>query len=195
MASMMTHSFPAAVLGLFRRPTATPVMAGILALASIAGCAVAGPYNPGNLPADQLAQVGGLCQSVIGLQPGEAHYVGCVESLSDSLRGLGHSRAVARAHGDCLDRGLKPDTPELAECVLRSAETTPSQAPHLAVRPVSESQEQGSAKSYFRTSRRDVRRREELSCARLGLEPGTGGFAGCVAGLQATLFAADNPMN
>jgi hypothetical protein len=166
-------------------------LAGALALsAGLAGAASAAPYNPERLPTDQLAQVGHICQSVIRVQPGEAHYVGCVESLSDSWRGLTQARTLSGARATCVDRGLKPDTPDLAECELRAAQ---SAAP--VVRPISTSDGPVSGKSYFYASPSDVHRREELSCARLGLEPGSGGFASCVAGLQSAMFAADHPMN
>ena len=172
-------------------PIRLGLLAGALALsASLAGAAAAAPYNPERLPADQFAQVGRLCQSVIRVQPGEAHYVGCVESLSDSWRGLEQARTLSGARASCLDRGLKPDTPDLAECELRAAQSAPP-----VIRPVSTRDEPVSGKSYFYASPSDVHRREELSCARLGFEPGSGGFQSCVAGLQSAMFAADNPMN
>lgn len=166
-------------------------LAATLALSSAPGCAAAGPYNPDNLPLGQVSQIGEVCQSVMGVRPGEAHYVGCVESLSDSTHSLNHGRALAQARETCLDKGMRPDTPELARCVLGSTET--ASAP--AVREVSETREAGSAKSYFYASPREAHRRMEMSCATLGFDPASGAFASCVAGLQASLFAADNPLN
>jgi len=75
----------------------TASLAAAFALASSAGCAVAAPYNPDNLPADQVARIGEVCQSVIGVQPGEAHYVACVVSLTGSANGLGHGHALTQA--------------------------------------------------------------------------------------------------
>jgi hypothetical protein len=49
------------------------------------------------------------------------------------------------------------------------------------------------SKSYAYASRRDTFRREQLSCARLGLDPGSGAFPSCVASLDSSLFSADNP--
>jgi len=179
---------------LLRHPalTATCLIAGpVLASAVMTSAAWAAPYNPGRLPPEQLAEVGQICQSVVGLRSGEAHYVGCVESLSSSWRSLSRSRARAQAREDCLDKGLRLDTPELAQCVLAG----PGAARAPVVRVSDAPDGAGPAKSYYLTSPRDVHRREEQSCARLGYDPTSGGFASCVAGLQASLFAADNPMN
>ncbi len=183
--------FPLRPIRSWRGVTAT--LAAALALASIAGCATAGPYNPDNLPTDQVSRIGEVCQSVMGARPGEAHYVGCVESLSDSMHSLGRGRALARAREACLDKGMKPDTPELAQCVLSSAQAASVTAP--TIRAVSETRETGVSKSYFQASPREVHRRVETSCAALGFDPTSGAFDSCVVGLQASLFAADNPMN
>lgn len=163
-------------------------IACVLAFAGVSGCAAAG--SPGDLSSDRASGVGQICRSILGVEPGEAHYVGCVESLSASMNALGRGRALAQARGDCIDRGMRPDTPELAECVLRG-----SDAPVMSARIVSQTSEAGAPKSYFYTSPRDVYRREQLSCARLGLDPTSRAFGGCVASLQSALFAADNPMN
>jgi hypothetical protein len=100
---------------------------------------------------------------------------------------------LAQARGDCIQQGLKPDTPELATCTLTTDRT--KSAVSLAPRRISQTEDASPVKSYFEASPRDVHRREETSCARLGFDPTTGAFARCVASLQASLFAADNPMN
>jgi len=175
------------------------VMASALAFASIGGCALAGPYNSGDRAGSQRAEIGQICQGVIGLQPGEEHYGVCVESLSDSMQNVDHSRSLGQARAGCMNEGLQPNTPELAECVLKSADARAGEGMASAREPrtsrVSDMNQSGSVKSYFYTSPSDVHRREELACARLGLDPVSGGFGSCVAGLQAALFAADNPMN
>ena len=169
------------------RPQAAAI-ACVLAFAGAAGCAVAGPS--GGLSSDQASGVGQICRSTLGVEPGEAHYVGCVESLSASLNDLGRGRALARARGGCIDQGLGPNTPALAQCVLRG-----SDAAVMSARMVSQTSEADTPRSYFYTSPREVYRREQLSCARLGLDPTSRAFGGCVASLQSALFAADNPMN
>jgi hypothetical protein len=165
-------------------------LAGALALAvAFAGQAHAATFNPDNLPSDDIAGVGHICRSVVGAEPGEAQYVGCIESLSDSWTSLQHSRVAAEARSDCLARGLRPGTPDLAVCELRTAGTAP--AHRIPVK----AGEEPAAGSHFNASPREVHRRNQMSCARLGYEPASGGFANCVANLQASQFAADNPMN
>lgn len=186
--------------GLPRRPARPRLAAAAtaaLAIAATADRAVAEPYNPYSLPADQVARIDNICQSVIGVRPGEAHYVRCVASLMGSARSLGHDRALARASEDCLGQGLTPDTPELSECMVRSAQATPLPASAVpAERPtVSDTGEAKTFKSYFYTSPRDVHRQVELSCAQLGFDPRSNIFASCVTNLRASLFAADNSIN
>jgi hypothetical protein len=53
--------------------------------------------------------------------------------------------------------------------------------------------EPGLQKGYTYASFREIRHREQLSCGRLGFEPGSDAFVTCVASLDAALFKADNP--
>jgi hypothetical protein len=176
----------------------TATLTAALALAAVTDRAMAEPYNPDNLPAEQVARIGAICQSVIGVQPGEAHYVGCVVSLTGSLNRLGGGHALAQAREGCLRQGLRPGTPALSECVLRSDQATPLPASvasteMAAASKVGDLGEATAAKSYFYASPRDVRRRVEMSCAQLGFDPESDAFARCAASLRASLFAADNP--
>jgi hypothetical protein len=164
-------------------------LAGALVLAAFVGQAHAAAFNPDNLPPGDIADVSNICRSVIGAEPGSAQYVGCIESLSASWTGLQHGRSAAEARSDCLARGLRPGTSELAVCELRTAVTTPARRfPATTV-------ESPTAGSYFNASPREVHSRNQMSCARLGHEPVSGGFDSCVASLHASQFAADNPMN
>jgi hypothetical protein len=161
---------------------AAAALVGGVALASLSACATAQTYGPPTLPADQSAQVAQLCRTVIRVEPGEEHYVGCVDSLTASLTSAAQARAMQRARNECLDKGLAPASPELAECVLGAADPRPGSAAQ-------------SSRSYFYASNDEVRRREQVSCARLGLEPEGATFSSCVADLAAALFAADMPQN
>jgi hypothetical protein len=164
-------------------------LASALTLLAISGQAHAATFNPDNLPTEDISGVGQICGSVVGAEPGQAQYVGCVQSLSDSWVHLQHSRAAAEARSDCLAQGLKPETPDLAVCELRTSQTAP-----VSRIPVKAGDE-AAASSYYSASPREVHQRNQMSCARMGYEPASGGFGACVASLQASQFAADNPMN
>jgi hypothetical protein len=163
-------------------------MAGALILAAGAGAVAARASGPGEPAADQPARVGQVCQSVVGVRPGEEHYDVCVESLSESLRALGPARAISLARNDCLAKGLRPGSSALAVCELQSTATPPAAGDAPPTEP-------GGAKSYFSASPRDSFRREQLACAEVGFDPAGGAFDSCVASLRAALFSADNPMN
>jgi len=165
-----------------------------LTFGGFAACAHAEPFNPDGLNASEARSVADICASVMHLPSGEAHYQGCLESLSQSLAGLGQSQAVQDAHEACLKRGLQPSSPDLATCTLTLAD---SGQPHetLAVGASAAPAIPGGARSFFWASNHDRRGRERLACALLGLDPARDGFQGCVADLQATMFALDNPPN
>jgi hypothetical protein len=159
---------------------AAAAVAGMLALAGFAGGANAGPYpyNPDRLDQGQVVQVGDVCRTVVGVEPSEARYYACVGALSDSAKNLGRGRALQQARGDCLRRGYRAGSPDLDVCTVQSADRQRTAAPDM---------------SYAYAPQREVHRREELSCARMGMDPSSGAFASCVAGLDSALFAADNP--
>jgi hypothetical protein len=46
---------------------------------------------------------------------------------------------------------------------------------------------------YFGTSNTMRHRREQYSCAQLGLEPDTGAFQSCVANLDMEIFTTEHP--
>jgi hypothetical protein len=166
-------------------------MAGVVAFSGVAGCATAGayPYNPDRLAEAPLGQIGHLCQAVIGVQPPEERYFVCIASLSDSMKNIDRGQALEQARRDCLSKGL--GGPDLAVCIVRSADQEHASGPGLAMSGPME--EPGLSKTYPYASQRELHRREELSCARLGLDPAGGAFASCVGGLDSALFAADNP--
>jgi hypothetical protein len=174
-------------------PRTAAVLACALAFTNIAASAAAGPYpyNPDRLDQTQLGQIGRACQAVVGVQPPESRYFACVGSLSDSARNVGRGRALHQAENDCLRKGLRTGSPDLDVCVVQSAREGGAPPPELAMsRPM---EEPGLSKSYPYASQREVHRREELSCARLGLDPAGGAFASCVGGLDSALDQSDNP--
>jgi hypothetical protein len=164
-----------------------------LAFASVSACASAGTYNPDNLPLDQVANVGQICSSVMRLEPSGEQYQSCVDSLMDSAKNLNSGQAMQQARANCFDKGLRPGEPGFGECELRSADAQPVRTTTTWAPAANDAAEPGGTKSYFYASPRDVFRREQLSCGRLGFDPADGGFGSCVAGLQSSMFEADNP--
>lgn len=173
--------------------SASLVAACALAFASVGACAFAGPYNPDNLPADQVAGISSICRTVMRLQPGEEHFQDCLESLTASAADLDRGGAMQAARGDCIRRGLTPESPGFGECQLRAADSEPVRATAAWTTGAGGADDPGGSKSYAYASPHDVFRREQLSCARLGFDPAEGGFASCVASLQSAMFEADHP--
>jgi hypothetical protein len=185
-------------------------------VASATACASTGLYNPDNLGSDRVAQVAEICQTVMGLkptdppvagdyrgsphlEPGISHYQTCIASLSDSLRDVNDAHAASQADDDCRAQGLKPDSADLAECVLESIKTKPnSSAPKVST--VASAPNNGrmtpvSVGNFYLASPHETRRREEIACARLGFEPPNGAFASCVKLLDDNFYAIDNPVS
>ena len=163
------------------------ILAGAAAVLVSAGACAARPYNPDHLSAGAIGRVSAVCLNVMGLSRGKEHFDNCVESLSDAQQGLAQAGALAQAQRQCRDRGLEADSLGLAQCELersRQAAATPTTSiPSQTPEPVSRT-------SYFLAAPREVYSREELSCARLGLEPGGGAYQGCVARLQSAVSSA-----
>jgi hypothetical protein len=176
--------------------------------------ASAAAYNPDNLPNGQAERLGQICQTVLGLRPSEpsvpgihpgtphldpnvSHYQGCIASLSDAVQRIGDAGIARRADADCRAKGLRPDSSELAICVLQTAKSYAAEKPASDVSQVPNSTEPAGQKvrSFFYASPRELLQREQVACAQLGLEPGKDEFSRCVKGLETTFFAIDNPLD
>ena len=151
--------------------------------------AVAAPYNPLRLPADQVAGIDRICGGVMGLSRGEQHFQSCVDSLMRDADEVDRGQDFGAARSACLSAGLSPGQPALAECELRRGEVA-----RTLDAPI-DADVGAPVKSYFYASNDEVRRRERMACARLGLEPAGAAFNSCVASLQGAMFQADNPQN
>lgn len=171
------------------RKALLPVL-GVAAVLAAAGPGFAAPYVPQGLTLAETQGVGRICQGVMGLEPNEEHFQACLDSLADQVRALKRAREVAGARADCLGRGRPPGSPALAECEAARPEAVVS-----AVATPVDADVGPAVKSYFYASPTEVRRRERMACAHLGLEPAAPGFNSCVAGLQSAMFSADNPEN
>src|SRR5580693_3268295 len=177
-------------------------MSGALACLSFCGCATAGPYNPVSLGADQLGAVSEICRSTLGLRSsepegpvwgaemnpgltsGENHYEGCIASLSQTLRGMSTASTEVRAAQDCRERGLKSNTPALAECMLDVIDGPAAQGAATRETQVAAGTTDAAPRpfpgSFFNAPNGELRHREQLACARLSLTPGSAAFDDCV---------------
>ena len=179
-------------------------------LASAVACATtASEFNPDSLAAAQLVQVTNVCQTVLGLSPKErltggewsargdrldywtSHYRGCVTSLSDSLLGISDSHANRQADSDCRARGYASGSPDLGLCVLDSKDRLRGMQ---TVNTTATLPLPAASGSFFYARPGETRRREQIACAALGLEPDGTDFSGCVKRLDDTFFAIDNPI-
>jgi hypothetical protein len=191
------------------------VVSCAMAGASMIGCATPPAYNPDQLGPGALASVAGICQNVMGLSPTErltggnwlgndkldywtSHYKGCIVSLSDSLQNVRDTEVVQQAEERCRAKGLLSGSPDLALCVLQTAnahpEPTESQAAAAGQTPVSE-KFAAAAGSYYFASPHETARREQVACAALGLSPAETGFKSCVQQLSATFYSIDHPID
>ena len=193
--------------------TALLTLACTTVLASTGACAaVPSEFNPDGLGGAQFSRVDAICQTVMGLSPKErltggdwrgegerleyltSHYRGCVTSLSDSALDITASQASTQADAQCRSRGYANGSPDLALCVLENKDrlrSAPGPDSIVANNTVALPAASG---SFFYARPGDTRRREEVACAALGLEPSSGGFGACVKSLDDIFFAIDNPV-
>jgi len=190
-----TESGPSNPLTLPHRASAAIIAA--LAFAGIVAQAQASSdFNNGPTP-NQLAQARQICESIMRVRPGEEHFDGCVSSLTDSLEVASHSRIMQQAHNDCFAKGLKPNTSDLAVCILQAADTNTNtdstNPPNIANMNASQAEDAELSGSAFAASPDVIFRREQLACAQIGFDPAFGAFANCVANLSVTLESVDHP--
>jgi hypothetical protein len=173
-----------------------PFFLGAVALATVGGCAAG--YSDELKSPEQLALVKATCTNIIGVRTyGEMR--GCVSSLSDALAAKTEARIDVMSDSDCAGRGLARGTAEYSVCVLERqranaaeyARSAPAAANSQA--PVKLAYgEKGQADDHSDWTSDARYRREEYACAQLGLDPTDQAFAECVAGLEISLYNADN---
>jgi hypothetical protein len=192
---------------LFRIPLLGAIAA--IAIVSVPACAAAAPgFNPDRLHDPQVSRVEAVCESVMGLSPSErlvggywmgdsrldywtSRYRGCVTSLSDSMSTITANQANEQADRDCRAKGYTTGSSDLALCVLQTARATESAE---TAQPTSQPLPSASG-SLFYASASERRRREELACAAIGIEPTGDAFKACVSDLQRTFHAIDTPIS
>ncbi|MEC4590182.1 MULTISPECIES: hypothetical protein [Nitrospirillum] len=103
----------------------------LLVWAGVAACA-----HAATVPATQLDTVKRVCRDTMGLTAPNTDYVACVDSLTGSLAEAATNRAEASANlagqSACSQKGLTPDTPDYAMCVLNYRDKVLGNATHVA---------------------------------------------------------------
>lgn len=173
------------------KPTVGALLRGCIPTIAVAGMLLAAA--PASLAAEaQGSDVAGVCRVVLGTQPGTSQDGACIDSLSHSARSLSEARTNDDARRACAASGATANDPAFDRCVVRKRHDMSDTRSIVRVRtPPTER----AASPYSHASPREVRYRERLACASLGLDPDTRGFSACVTDLDAALFAADHPMN
>jgi hypothetical protein len=190
------------------------VVSCAMAGASMVGCATPPAHDAQTQGSAAVARVAGICQNVMGLSPTErltggnwlgndkldywtSHYRGCIVSLSESLQNVRDTEVVRQAEERCRAKGLLSGSPELALCVLQTAnehpEPTESRAAAAGQTPAG--QKLAAAGSYYFASPRETAQREQVACAALGLSPADAEFKSCVQQLSATFYSIDHPID
>jgi hypothetical protein len=63
------------------------------------------------------------CAIVLGLDPSGCQYDTCIRSLDRSLAERDQARLVQTGRSACANKGLQPETPAFAVCVLTAEES------------------------------------------------------------------------
>jgi hypothetical protein len=132
---------------------------------------------------DQRTLVAETCDRVMGLSSGGIYRQECMDSLARSVAGKAESAHLAGSYVTCRGQGLRDGTAVFSTCMLDDRGAGISAEPvKLAYDPSTNS------KSYFNVSNLVHWRREQYSCAQIGLTPGTSAFGECTADLEAALM-------
>ena len=163
-------------------------MSKLLKISVFAGglATLGGPaFSQSTMPAAQQAYLKEICTKITRVQ-NSAESLGCVESLSDSLAAVQEGRIAAANDRDCRARGLANGTPQFAQCAIdRRYGGAADDAPALktVIVPSDVAADNGWRFGTFAARHR----REQASCAQLGIDPGSQVFVSCVNGLETAL--------
>jgi hypothetical protein len=136
---------------------------------------------------EQVSLVQATCDRVMGLAHSGVYRDECRDSLSQSLARKMEAEGMAGAYGDCSRQGLGEGSAAFSTCVL-DRQSQPRAARVQTVSLAYDANMPQNAKGYFDVNNSEHWRREQYSCAQLGLTPGTGAFGQCVASLDAALM-------
>ena|SRR5665213_1147526 len=146
----------------------------------------------------QTAAIQATCTKVMRLHKGQSEFEACVSSLSDSVAYQVRADVATVAYRECAQAGLKRDTTEFSRCVLdhENAQRDAGPPPQGAATKLNAAYvtpADTDPRDYFGTSNALRHRREQYSCAQLGLEPDTSAFQSCVANVDMEIFATEHP--
>lgn len=149
-------------------------------------CAPFAASSAPTLAPEQVSLVQTTCDRVMGLAHSGVYRDLCRESLSESLARKVEGQAMTASYGECRRQGLSEGSAAFSTCMLDGqsrAHTIAMQTASLAY----DANTPENAKGYFDVNNTVHWRREQYSCAQLGLTPGTGAFGQCVVSLDAVL--------
>ena len=149
-------------------------------------CAPFAASSATTLTPDEVSLVQATCDRVMGLAHSGFYRDECRDSLSQSLARKVEAEGMAGAYSNCSRQGLTEGTPAFSACML-DRQPQPRTAMTQAVSLAYDMNAPENAKGYFDVTNTVHWRREQYSCAQLGLTPGTGAFGQCVASLDAAL--------
>jgi hypothetical protein len=154
----------------------------------IVACAPFAASSAPTLAPEQDSLVQATCDHVMGLAQGGVYRDLCRESLSASLARKIESEGMAASYSDCRHQGLTEGSAAFSACMLdhQSQPHAPTTQTASLAYDVNAPE---NTKSYFHVSNTEHWRRQQYSCAQLGLTPGTGAFGECVVSLTAVLQA------
>lgn len=174
---------------MLRHILATAALIPLLLGCALVGASAEPPLSPDlrAIGQDQRGLVAEVCDRVMGLSRGGYYRSECMDSLARSSVAKAEGAQMAGNYSACHSRGLSEGTAAFSTCMLENRETyaAQSQEPQKIAYDWTTPE---NAKSYFDVSNSVRWRREQYSCAQIGLTPGTGGFGQCVAGLEAALM-------
>jgi hypothetical protein len=185
------------------RPASAAAALTASACAVLASCASAPPYNPNHLSADQLSQVGEVCQNVLGFRASEPltdnlwpynpdsssstnRYQGCIATLSNTLSQAELASTARQAEQDCRLQGFVAGSSGLARCVLgvKDEPGSPSNPLLASLDPKPLLFSSGGRSSGAPATASQ----EQQACADIGIDPYGAQFASCVQSLKSVAF-------
>ncbi len=149
-------------------------------------CAPFAASSAPTLAPEQASLVQTTCDRVMGLAHSGVYRDLCRESLSASLARKAEGQAMAASFTECRHQGLSEGSAAFSTCML-DGQSRPQAVATQTASLAYDANTPENSKGYFDVNNSVHWRREQYSCAQLGLTPGTGAFGQCVVSLDAVL--------